>query len=176
MKKLTIYTGCMASGKSKALIEAFKNAPLETDVYLFGNGNISSRGADLSEINAINITLLSEIKPTNKNLIIDECQFFCDWAIYDLIVLFEHYDNVYLAGLDWIQRLGQDFSYTTQFYRNICTELYHFPFEYTVHGLLAKNDITGEMDARISKRKEGATDVRDKSNYINVNFNQAFNK
>ncbi len=166
----------MCSGKSRALIKAFKNAPLDTDVYTFGKGNIVSRGAYAGRIEAINIERLGEIKPTRKNLIIDECQFSETWTIEKVIELCKQYEKVYLAGLDWIQPKGCDTFVRTWFFKYVIAELYEFPFEYTLYGLLAKNDITGVLDARISKRKEGATDVINKDNYININFQQAFNK
>ncbi len=166
----------MCSGKSRALIKAFKNAPLDTDVYTFGKGDIVSRGAYVGRIEAINIERFGEIKHTKKNLIIDECQFSETWTIEKVVELCYAYEKVYLAGLDWIQPEGSNTFKGTQFYKEVCRELGRFPFEYTVYGLLAKNDITGVQDARISKRKEGATDVINKDNYININFQQAFNK
>lgn len=176
MKKLTIYTGCMCSGKSRALIKAFKNAPLDFDVYTFGKGDIVSRGAYAGRIEAVNIGYLYEIKHTKKHLIIDECQFNNFWYIGKVIELCQQYEKVYLAGLDWIQPEGSDTFIHTDFAKTICGGLHEFPFEYTLYGLLAKNDITGVQDARISKRKEGVTDVINKDNYININFSQAFNK
>lgn len=78
----------MCSGKSRALIKAFKTAPLDFDVYTFGKGKIVSRGAYLNQIEAKNVNLLSEIivndRTPKKNLIIDECQFYEFWCIQDI--------------------------------------------------------------------------------------------
>lgn len=165
----------MCSGKSRALIKAFKTAPLDFDVYTFGKGKIVSRGAYLSQIEANNITQMSDIKsPFKKHIIIDECQFFDEWSISKVRDLCKTYERVYLAGLDWIQTTPYDTFVQTQFYENVCGMLHKFPFEYTLYGLLAKNDLTGAIDARISKRKDGVTDVINKNNYININFQQAF--
>jgi len=174
MSKLTIYTGCMCSGKSRALINAYKRAPLDFDVYTFGKDNIVSRGAYAGRIEANKIERLGQIQVTNKNLIIDECQFYTLWQIQDVDNLVHKYENVYLAGLDWIQPEGSTEFDKTNFYDYICADLHALDCFYSLNGLLAKNDITGEYDARISKRYENATDILSKDSYYNINFKQAF--
>jgi hypothetical protein len=164
----------MCSGKSRALINAHKRAPLDFDVYTFGKEDIVSRGAYAGRITANKIERLGEIQVNHKNLIIDECQFYTSWQIQDVDNLVNKYENVYLAGLDWIQEKETGFFETTDFYNTISTSSIHFPFLYTLNGLLAKNDITGELDARISKRYENATDILSKDSYYNINFKQAF--
>ena len=178
MSKLTIYTGCMCSGKSMLLIRAYRLRPLDTDVYTFGKGDIVSRGGYRTRLTGTQIESLADIKRVKKNVIIDECQFYKSWDIDNVIKLASNYERIYLAGLDWIQLTellsGERVFVQTNFYKAICSQLYSYPFLYNHYGLLAKNDVTGVLDARISKRYENAVGIINKDNYFNINFKQAF--
>lgn len=178
MSKLTIYTGCMCSGKSMLLIRAYRLRPLDTDVFTFGNGDIVSRGGYRTRLTGIQIESLDDIKPVKKNLIVDECQFYKSWDIEEVNNLCNQYERVYLAGLDWIQLTellsGDKVFVQTNFYKEICSQLYKLSCLYNHYGLLAKNDVTGVLDARISKRYENAVGIINKDNYFNINFKQAF--
>ncbi len=184
--KLQIYTGCMASGKSNELLRWYKFSPLNFDVYTFGkDGFITSRNTYYTKMKAFTIhhpmqilyELNGDSRVSNKNLILDECQFFTDWQLWQIEELYERYERIYLAGLDWLD-IGLAFK-KTQFFECVIQEGYKLPFGYSHTQLIAKNDITGINDARISMRfcdvGGEEADIIDKTNYFNVSYKQAFN-
>lgn len=176
--KLHIYTGCMASGKSNELLRWYKFSPLNFDLYTFGkDGFISSRNVYYKKTEAISIESPNQIGVggnRKNNLILDECQFFNEWKLSDIELLHDKYQKIYLAGLDWLD-MNATFM-RTQFYECLIVGGYQLPFGYVHTQLVAKNDLTGVNDARISMRFCDVTDIIDKSNYFNVSYSEAFDR
>lgn len=168
---LRIYTGCMGSGKSEALINEILTFPTnsdECDIYTFGKQPfIHSRNGKKVEAKCIeNLDKMG----SNKYLFIDECQFhYWTWVEWEKII--DRYEYIGLAGLDIMQDPirhefhASELSHGAYYYR--------FPFQVQLNKLVGKCDITGQQNATHSFRFRDAKDVRDRDNYVSLSEKEA---